>query len=198
MVLLVEGETELALQELLKRWLDPRTPKRVGIKVKPLGGAGSFLRDVGAKTRLHLQNSDTLAVIGLMDLHGFPVALSPGDRREQVEEARSIVVDRIPSECRPRFRQHFAVHELEAWMFSDPSILPFALPSRYVAALPEDLDLGDPPSRHLHRLYKAHRPRGYVKTLDGKALLGKLDPSRIYEKCPHFAQLLDELLALAS
>ncbi|AUX46272.1 uncharacterized protein SOCE26_077770 [Sorangium cellulosum] len=37
-VLFVEGHTEKALPELLKRWLDPRLPQPIGIKIARFEG----------------------------------------------------------------------------------------------------------------------------------------------------------------
>ncbi len=37
----------------------------------------------------------------------------------------------------------------------------------------------------------------YKKIVDGKALFANLDPNTVYDKCPKFKELLDEMLNLA-
>jgi hypothetical protein len=100
----------------------------------------------------------------------------------------------------PRFRQHFAVHETEAWLLSDPSILPkqvrAALPRR--CERPETVNFEEPPAKLLERLYRERVGRSYKKVTDGANLFGKLEPAAICDKCPHARRLLDDMLALAT
>jgi len=95
-----------------------------------------------------------------------------------------------------RFRQHFAVHETEAWLLSDPAIFPPAIRSRVATDRPESVNFHEPPSKLMVRAYRANG-RKYKKTIDGPALLQKLDPNRAYERCPHFRALLEDMLSLA-
>jgi hypothetical protein len=97
-----------------------------------------------------------------------------------------------------RFRQHFAVHETEAWLFSDPSVFPESVRDRIqeFAQRPESVNFQQPPSKLLQALYKAGG-RDYKKVTDGSILFGKLTPDVAYAKCPHLARLLSDMLSLA-
>jgi hypothetical protein len=98
-----------------------------------------------------------------------------------------------------RFRQHFAVHELEAWLLAAPTVLPAdvakALPGK--CAWPESVNFDEPPAKLLERLYRAKLKRSYKKITDGADLFRRLDPEAAAAKCPQLRVLLDELLALA-
>jgi hypothetical protein len=97
-----------------------------------------------------------------------------------------------------RFRQHFAVHETEAWLLSDPNVFPASVRTRIqdVAHRPESVNFQRPPSKLLQALYKAGG-RDCKKVTDGSTLFGKLTPDAAYGKCPHLALLLDDMLSLA-
>lgn len=66
--------------------------------------------------------ADIIAAIGLLDLYG-PTFYPPGvlSADDRVAWARKTLESRVAN---PRFRQHFAVHELEAWLLADPMVLP--------------------------------------------------------------------------
>lgn len=97
-----------------------------------------------------------------------------------------------------RFRQHFAVHEVEAWLLADPAILPSdvrgALPGR--ASQPETINFQEPPSRLLGRLYQQRIGRPYRKVIDGAELFRALSPETAYARCPSLKALLDDMLEL--
>ena len=99
----------------------------------------------------------------------------------------------------PRFRQHFAVHDVEAWILSQPELLPSAvqkkLPGKTVK--PETVNFDEPPAYLLKRLYEEATGRGYKKRTYGQDLFRKLDPRIVREKCPFFRKLADDLLELA-
>ena len=98
-----------------------------------------------------------------------------------------------------RFRVFFAVHELEAWLLSDPDLFPRsikqALPGS--AQHPESVNFDEPPSKLLERLYRGRLRRSYKKVTDGGSLFDRLDPDTVYSKCPHFGEMMDEMLTLA-
>lgn len=197
-VLFCEGHTEKkALPAFLKRWLDPRLNSRVGIKAVRFEGWRELVDDMPKKARMYLGNSDVVGVIALLDLYGpklYPNHVTDADERfvwakRELEEA----VDH------PKFRQFFAVHEIEAWLFSDPGIFPreikSALTSR--AGNPEGVDFDRPPYVLLNDLYRRHTKRGYKKVTYGKQLFDKLNPEVAYEKCSRLGELLEEMLSLA-
>jgi Domain of unknown function (DUF4276) len=124
-VLFVEGETEQkALPGFLKRWLDTKLEERVGIQPVHFQGWSDFIRKIATKARMHLEgpaSQEILGAIGLLDLYGptiFPDGLSVGRRYEWGKA-------KIEGDVNlGRFRMFFAVHEIEAWILSQPDILP--------------------------------------------------------------------------
>ena len=92
---------------------------------------------------------------------------------------------------------YFAVHEVEAWLLSEPKIFPSELHRRIPTKPPESVNLHNPPAKVLDTLYESAFKRGYKKIVHGKALFDKLDPARAYERCPHLKLMLDDMLDLA-
>ena len=183
-VLFVEGSTEKkALPAFFKRWLDPQLTSPVGIKVVRFDGWQDYLRDVAKKVRRHLNDPDAgeiIGAIGLIDLYGptlYPSTTTTAAQR--YDWARNHFTNLVGDS---RFRQHFAVHETEAWLLSDPSILPVQLPAS--CAQPETVNFGQPPARLLNDLYKRQLKRPYKKLADGYNLFTKLAPEAARKKCP--------------
>jgi len=100
---------------------------------------------------------------------------------------------------RDRFRMFFAVHEFEAWLFSQPQIFPRAIRDSVTkkAARPEDVNFDEHPAALLEKIYHTGLKRSYRKTSDGIDLFGKLDPFATAEKCPYLNAMLQEMLVLA-
>lgn len=198
-VLFVEGRTEKALPGFLKRWLDARLTVPVGIRVVRLNGWSDYVAEIGDKVALNLSGgagADVIAAIGLIDLYGptYPNGVAGVDAR--YAWAKSTIESRVRHSL---FRQHLAVHESEAWLLSDPGILPRpvreSLPAR--CERPETVDFDDPPSALLSRLYDTRLSRSYKKVTDGLSLFQALSPEKARERCPYFARLLDDMLSLA-
>jgi hypothetical protein len=201
-VLFAEGHTEReAVGPFLKRWLDPQLDRPVGIRVVRFNGWRHLVDDIARRARTHLdgpKGSEVIAAIGLLDLYG-PDDFYPRDRRS-AEDRRLWAAKKIQASVKhPKFRMFFAVHEIEAWILSQPENLPRAvreaLPSK--VNQPESIDFSEPPAKLLDRLYAARTGRGYKKVVYGRNLLDKLDPGIAYQKCPHLAELLDYMLAAA-
>jgi len=138
-----------------------------------------------------------IAAIGLLDLYG-PTFYPPDQKSasERYAWAKRHLEEKVGH---PRFRQHFAVHETEAWLLSNPENLPDqvrkALPGR--CSRPEDVNFDEPPAKLLDRLYRAKLSRRYIKTADGADLFHVLQPEHAARKCPSLQALLDDMLALA-
>lgn len=201
-VLFVEGYTEKkALPAFLKRWLDPQLPQPVGMQTVRFDGWAELRKDVRKKANLYLhgpQRDEILAVIGLLDLYGptfYPSHLVNAEDRNSW--AKKEIEDEVNH---PRFRQFFSVHEVEAWLLSQPELFPpevrKALPGKI--AQPESVNFQQPPGKLLEQLFKAKLKQTYKKITHGKDLFDKLDPLVAYDKCPHLKALLDEMLRLAS
>ncbi|MFZ1058443.1 MAG: DUF4276 family protein [Candidatus Rokuibacteriota bacterium] len=200
-VLFVEGYTEKnALRDFLKRWLDPQLPRPVGIRIVRFNGWNDYINNIQGKVALNVSGrvgADVIAGVGLLDLYGptfYPTGASTVAQR--YEWAKKHLEDRV---AHPQFRQHFAVHETEAWLMADPAILPVqvgrALPGN--CATPETVNFIEPPSKLLDRLYRSRLNIAYKKVTDGANLFQDLDPTVAYGRCPYLKQLLDDMLKLA-
>lgn len=194
--LFLEGGTERALPEFFKRWLDPQLAKSIGLTAVVPGGSGEYLKTFARRAELALRERKVVAVVGLLDLYRCPLDFSSGlTTNERCDWAKAALEKQVGH---PGFRQHFAVHETEAWLLSDPSILPSVIRSSVDSiANPEGVDLHDPPSRLLRSLYRGRLRQEYGKVTDGTSLFRKLDPTLAYRRCPHLRLLLDDLLSLA-
>jgi len=200
-LLFVEGDTERgAAPDFLRRWLDPQLPSRVGIKPVKFKGIHDYLEDVAQKTEVRLSEPDVIAAIGLVDLYGLPLdypktASSPG---QKITHARDYITNLIPATLHERFRQHFAVHEIEAWLLSNVAIFPRNV-QKHMQNIPqpESVDFDTPPASRLATWYRQAGRRKYSKTIQALNLFPKLDPSMAYAKCPNLKSMLDEMLGLA-
>jgi hypothetical protein len=200
-ILLVEGSTERdSAAAFLKRWLDPRLSQPVGIQVVPFNGYAELTRDMVTRASMHPEGpkqGEIIAVIGLMDRYGpsfYPGELTTAEERyEWGKDHFERLVDR------DRFRMSFAVHEFEAWLFSQPQIFPRDVPNlmRNKFPHPERINFDAPPAKRLNQLYQQATRKNYKKTTYGKHLFAKLDPTIAVKKCPFLKALLEEMLALA-
>ncbi len=197
-ILFVEGYTEhKALPAFLKRWLDPRLSKSVGIQTVRFEGWAKFVEEAPKKAEMYVSRSDVIAVIGVLDLYGpdfYPVDKpTPDDRYEW---AKRHLEEKVGQD---KFFQFFAVHELEAWLLSAPSIFPSSVGSQVgkLSRSPERVNNTNPPARRLDLIYKTQLGRRYRKLVDGVDLFRRLDPVVAYDKCPRLKDLLDEMLRLA-
>jgi hypothetical protein len=200
-VLFVEGDTEQkVLASFLKRWLDPRLSKKVGIKPVLFDGWADMDKRLVKKARHYLagpDSGDIIAVIALLDLYG--PKFYPSHRTtaiERLEWAKARFEKEVGDK---RFRMFFAVHETEAWLLSNPDIFPREIASGFPGKVkgPEEVDFDEPPSKLLERLYRQKTNRTYKKVTGGRELFDLLDPDLAYAKCPQLKRMLDEMLRMA-
>ena len=200
-ILFVEGHTERkGVPAFLKRWLDARLEKSVGIDPVRFDGWPKMRGKLAKKAEMHLRRPERdqiIGVIGLLDLYG-PTTYPPAARsaQERVAWATKELEGRVDDK---RFRMFFAVHELEAWLLGDPRIFPGEVGRAIEKAVkdPESVDFDNHPSELLGRLYQQKTKGAYKKVTDGVNLLRKLDPEKAYDKCPHLRTMLDEMLKMA-
>src|SRR5438067_295108 len=71
----------------------------------------------------------------------------------------------------PKFKMFFAVHEIEAWILSQPKLFPDAVRNGFPGKVeePESVNFDEPPSKLLHRLYRTYTREGYRKIVDGNS-----------------------------
>jgi predicted ATPase len=97
------------------------------------------------------------------------------------------------------FRQHFAVHETEAWLLSDLNVFPREIQGDLPrTSRPESINHQHPPGHRLKDIYWRRLNRKYKKPIEGTSLFRKLDPETAYQCCAHLRLLLDDVLSLAT
>lgn len=200
LILLLEGETEhKALPGFIRRWLEAELGSPVKLRPVNLKGSGNYVRELPRKVSLYLEDyPDTKGIFGLLDIYGLQLPYPKGVTKtaERVAWAKAHLEQAANT---PLFRQHFAVHDVEAWLLSDPSLLhrevSKALPKK--AANPEAVNFNTPPAELLGQLYLSKAHREYKKSVDGPSIFNRLDPKKAAEKCPALAALLADMLATA-
>ena len=133
-------------------------------------------------------------MIGLIDLYGpsfYPNKINTVEKR--IDWGTKYFNDKMQND---RFKMFFAVHELEAWLLSQPDIFPANIQNslKSESINPENVNFDNPPSKLLDSLYRNNMKKPYKKTVDGYNLFNKLDPEKVYSKCPNFKLMLDEVL----
>jgi len=200
-ILFVEGWTEsVCVPAFLKRWLDVRLQKRVGVKPVRFEGCVEFQRDMSKKAIMYLNGpdqADIVGVIGLLDLYGptfYPQNMSTAG--ERVSWAKTELERKVGQN---KFKMFFAVHEVEAWLLSDPQLLPRKVGDalRQESSHPEEVNFNTPPSKQLHDLYLRETGRAYKKITYGAQLFQKLDPELAATKCPNLKKMLECMLEMA-
>ena len=200
-VLFVEGATEQkAVPRFLKRWLDSKLVNPVGIKPVRFHGWPEMRKEMPKKARMYLDGSrptDIVAVIGLMDLYGptfYPAELA--SVAERLNWARGELEKNVGL---GRFRMFFAIHEVEAWLLSQPQLFPPEVRRAIEKANkhPEDVNFGCPPSKLLGELYLKNTDRTYKKVAYGSQLFNRLDPKLAADQCPELKRMLECMLQMA-
>jgi len=218
-LVLVEGQTEERfVNECLASYLLARGLARATtiVKTKRVVGAshvaggvhsyGQVQRDLG----LLLHDTNASVITTLLDYYALPAdfpglrARAPGSPQARVEQLEAAWAASIGD---ARFVPHLALHELEAWVYADPSRLEpwmFDDEPSVVAAItavaaahgtPEDINEG-PRTAPSKRLLDAFP--GYQKTLHGPLAIAAVGIDRIRAVCPHFDQWLGGLEPIAA
>jgi hypothetical protein len=195
-----EGKTEKdIIAKFLKSWLDPKLTNPIGIKVTDEMGFARALRKIETKAKAKLEapgNEQIIGVIGLIDLYGPEYQSHLTTVEQRYRESKESVERAVNDQ---RFRMHFAVHEVEAWLLCDKGIFPRAVQDIWPASLrpPEEVNFNEPPAKLLDRLYKQATGKTYKKTVNGKELFGKLNSSTAVAACPYLKRMLEDMLAMA-
>lgn len=197
-VVFVEGYTEKkVLSRYFKRWLDTRLNSDVGIQLVQFEGCNELMKNPPPKARRYVERSDVIAVIAIMDLYGLDIY--PMDKRTVADRylwAKAELERRVEH---PKFHQFFAVHEIEAWLLSDPKLFSSEIRKELPQNIqkPETVDFTHPPAKLLDDLYQRIKRKSYKKITDGVNLFDRLDPNVAYTNCPYLKELFDEMLRLA-
>lgn len=203
--LFVEGDTERGdarrrtLPTFFHKWLDPQLPpvSKVGIHAVNFQGVSNYLDDLPCKIELYLTQRRANFVIGLVDLYGLPP-----DRfdlsgcmtiQDKVRKARAEISRLVPREFKDRFRQHFAAHEIEAWLLAYPERWPQNVRSRITRRPPEQVDFHEPPAKFLKNILGGR----YRKTVYAMNIFPFVDPRTAIDQCPFLKLLAQDLLEVA-
>src|ERR1043166_7039926 len=155
--LFVEGDTERGdarhgtLPVFFHHWLDPQLPpdRKVGITAVKFQGISNYLDDLAQKVALYLDDGRANFIVGLVDLYGIPssrVDLSKCTSvKEKVNAARQHIRGLVRQVYRDRFRQHFAVHEVEAWLLAYPEEWPAEVRAQITKRPAERVNFTEPP-----------------------------------------------------
>jgi len=182
--LFVEGATERGdarqktLPDFFHKWLDPQLPdlSRVGITARKFQGVSNFLDDLPKMTELYLNERRANFVVGLVDLYGLPahrINLSGCTSvKAKVSAARQQIRNLVPIEFRDRFHQHFAVHEVEAWLLAYPEEWPSNVRDRIAKRPPEQVNFNKPPAKFLKEILGGR----YKKTVHAQNLFPQGKP----------------------
>ena len=136
-------------------------------------------------------------MFGLIDLYGIPttrIDLSAcGSVIDRIAKVRSYVKGLVASKYHGRFRQHFAVHEVEAWLLAYPEHFPAHVRAQIQKRAPEAVNLNEPPAKFLQRILGGR----YKKTVHARNVFPTVDPNIAIAKCPNLRILADDLLRAA-
>lgn len=198
-IIFVEGETEQkAIRDFFKRYLDHHINPNIGLRMVLLKGGDHFNRKIEKRAKMHLNGPNSnkiIGVIGLLDLYGADF-LSGNKAEEKITSGKNDFEKRVNH---PKFKMFFAVHELEAWLLSDPKIFPQKIQKEIESMKePEKVNFRLPPAKRLQNLYRDKLGKGYKKVVDGATLFKQLDPQIAYQKCPQFKKLMDAMVEMAS
>ena len=171
------------------------------------GGLSNFAKFGGDVQRV-LQGSGGCLVTTLVDYYALPTDF-PGMATRPMHLPPLDRVQHVESALKQHFAHHqnfapfVALHEYEAWLFSDATTVPemMTLPATQpqfasIAAMePESINEhpDTAPSKRLLALYPSYR-----KTLHGPTAAGRIGIATIRARCPHFAEWMQSLEAYAT
>lgn len=191
------------IAEYVKRLLDERLSQPVRVTAIGHNGKSDYLDTIRRKVELHLSadsGSDVIAAIGLVDLwtleEGIPQLRNLSGVQQRWQAAREHIEKLVQQ---PKFRQHLAAQEVEAWLIASPQVFPPKARRNIKrhAASPEAIGGNESPARLLARVYQKRLGRDYRKVIDGASLFADADPQDAYKACPHFRLMLDDMEQLA-
>lgn len=190
-VLLAEGDTERALKEHLKSFLDHRATLEDRQRITLLSRSYLSLRKdkLSRQVQLLLDEPSVEAVVALIDV--FPNFADATEAKAWLSESAG--------DSRG-FYAHAAQFDVEAWLlpYWDDICRRLKLNKRRPSAHPEHVDGRRPPAYHLDELYRQAKPRArkYNKPIEMREILRGKDLTVAAEACPEFKSFLNTMLAL--
>jgi hypothetical protein len=191
-VLLVEGDTEAALKQHLKTFLDKRaqTAGKERIRLDIRSEVNRKPDKLGRRIGLELEQPGVTAVVGLIDV--FPRFRDAAAAKAYLREAAG---------NRPNFYAHAAQFDVEAWLlpYWDDICRRVGVRRARPGGKPETVNDTNPPAYRLQELYRLAKPkpRQYVKTTEMFAILQGKDLTVAAGQCPELKAFLNTLLTLS-
>ncbi len=191
-VLLVEGDTERALKDHIKAFLDRRADveEKPRVRLETRSEVGHTKARFRTRVQLELARPDVTAVVALIDVF-------PG--YEDAGAAKADLVEKAGST--DHFYAHAAQYDVEAWLlpFWDDICRRVGVAQKAPGRNPEQVDHSKPPAYRFKELYQLAKPkpRKYVKTTEMYDILRSKDLVTIARKCPEFKAFINTLLTLS-
>lgn len=192
-VVLVEGDTEVALMEHVRNFLNSQAAnvKKTNPKIKSLKIDGANPVTIGKQIRNSLHMFDVVAVVGLIDV--YPKFANASDAKKWLfESAKSANITQ-------GFYAHAAQYDVEAWLlpYWDSICQRIGVKQSIPSPYPENINGDNPPAYRLKALYQRAKPaRTYIKTKEMPAILRNKDLLTSISACPEFKAFINTLLSL--
>jgi hypothetical protein len=196
-IIICEGETE---ENSVKSFLAPYL-RRVNpsIGLKPIRS-----KCLMAKVRAYTNDAfdkSAKAVFTLFDIYEFPCQnfRQTDDVHSRVVKAKEYIMQQTRINHQS-FYPHFAVHETEAWFFSDNHAMQKFLKSssNFERPEPEALNFQNHPSKRINDLSNRYRKTRYDKNFDSRQIFGYLNFDAVFSRCPYFKAFCDDLISVAN
>ncbi|OGW28205.1 MAG: hypothetical protein A3K09_00210 [Nitrospinae bacterium RIFCSPLOWO2_12_FULL_47_7] len=193
-VIIVEGETEMAfkphLQIFLKTRLEKKMPKLVFHACNGRIPTDLKLRRV-VENYLLATKDPVDAVIALTDVYtGTREFIDAQDAKQKMRQWVG---------KNPKFYPHVALHDFEAWLLPYwNEIQSLAGHNQKAPGSPEGVNHDKPPSYRIKEVFRiGSKGRGYIKTRDANRILAGKDLTVAAKACPEMKAFLNTILKLS-
>lgn len=190
--ILVEGATEVAFREELRKFLQTRLEQQMPrLKFIPQNGRipkEEKLRRV--VENLLIGNNACDAVIALTDVYtGTKDFQDAADAKAQMKKWVG---------NNPKFYPHTALHDFEAWLLPYWNTIQALAKHKRSApsGSPETVNHHKPPSYHLKEIFKSGGRQDYNKPIHGKKILEKNDLMIAIQACPELKAFVNQIISL--
>jgi len=190
--ILVEGATEVAFREELRKFLQTHLGQQMPkLKFIPQNGRipkGDKLRRV--VENLLSGNSAYDAVIALTDVYTGTQDFKDAD------DAKAQMIRWVGNN--PNFYPHTALHDFEAWLLPYwKTIQSLAKHNRAApSGSPETVNHQKPPSYHIKEIFELGKRQDYNKPIHGKKILEKNDLMIAIQACPELKAFMNQIISL--
>lgn len=194
--ILVEGSTEIAFKEILRKYLAQKLPagKMPRLDFLPQDGRLPKKEKLQRLVKaLFSGRAPSTAVIALTDVYtGTADFTSAADAKQQMKQ--------WVGATETRFHPHVALHDFEAWLIPYWSEIQRLAGSnrQRPAGNPESINHDKPPAYHLIEVFRTgSKGKKYVKPRDATRILRDQDLAVSAQQCPELQALLDTIVQIA-